>query len=43
MFKVNKIMFTCVVIIMDGRLWLQYAEYDQHVDIELHAQVSTLY
>ena len=42
MFKVDKIMFTCVVNIMGGRLWLYYAEYDKHVDIELHAQVLTL-
>ena len=42
MFKVDKIMFTCVVNIMGGRLRLYYAEYDKHVDIELHAQVLTL-
>ena len=35
-------MFTCVVNIMGGRLWLYYAEYDKHVDIELQAQVLTL-
>ena len=32
-------MFTCVVNIMGGRLWLKYTEYDKHVDNELHAQV----
>ena len=42
MFKVNKIMFTCVVNIMGGRLWLYYTKYDKHVDIELHARVLTL-
>ena len=42
MFKVIKIMFTCVVNIMGGRLWLQYSRYDKNINIELHAQVLTL-
>ena len=42
MFKVMEIMFTCVVNIMSGRLWLKYSRYDKNMDIELHAQVLTL-
>ena len=42
MFKVNKIMFTCVVNIMGSCLWLLYTEYDKHVDFELLAQVLIL-
>ena len=42
MFKVNKIMFACVVYTMGVHLWLQYGIYDKNIDIELHAQVLTL-
>ena len=39
MVKVKKIIFTCVVYIMGGNLWLYYTKYDKNVDIMLHAQV----
>ena len=42
MFKVNKIMFECVVYTMGGHLRLQYSIYDKSIDIELRAQVLTL-
>ena len=42
MFKVNKIMFACVVYTMGGQLWLYYSIYDKKINIELHAQVLTL-
>ena len=42
MFKVKKIMFTCVVSFMGGHLWLWYGRYDKNIVIELHAQVLTL-
>ena len=35
-------MFACVVNIMGGRFWLKYTKYDEHVDIELHAEVLSL-
>ena len=39
MFKVNIIMFACVVHLMGAHLWLQYSKHDKHVDNELHAHV----
>ena len=35
-------MFTYVVNIMSGRLWLLFSRYDKNINIELHAQVLTL-
>ena len=39
MYKVKKIMFACMVYIINGHLWLQYCKYDKKVDVRLHAQV----
>ena len=41
MFKVNIIMFACVIHIMGGPLWLYYSRYDKDIDNELHAEVLT--